>query len=159
MARRSYYSSVSRSKRPKSHTVAIVLGVILVLLVAFIIWSVIVFAGGGDGVFQSQAKEISELKIALSEKDAQIASLTEQIEQFEGKGIQQSGEMFGPPAASPTPVPSPTPQPTAAPPRTTARPTVAPTEVPTAPPAAPQNTPVVRQPQTTEPPIGPGSGV
>ena len=166
MARRSYYSTVSRSKRPRSYTVAIVLGILLALLAGFIIWAVAVFSGGGDGVFQSQAQDITELKMALNEKDEEIVRLTQQLEQYEGKGIAQSDGLVGPPIATPTPSPAPTPTPV---PRRTTSPnaTDPPVAASTPPPAAtqsPQNTPVVRQPETMQPvstqsPGTPGSGV
>lgn len=165
MARRNYYSAVSRSRRPKSYTVAVVLSIVLVLLVGFIVWCVIVFSSGGDGAFQSQAKDISELKMALNEKDEQIKRLTDQLEQYEGKGIALSDGMVGPPVATPTPLPTltPTPQPRrTAPPAPTAPPTAAPTPPPAAT-QAPQNTPAVRQsaapPVTTQSPVSPGGGI
>ncbi len=123
MARRSYYSSVTRARKSASYTVAVVLSVILALLIGFIIWAVVVFGNGGEGAFLNQASEISDLKIQLNEKDAVIAQLTAELEDYRSKALQQT----------PTPVPTAAPTPTAKPsptPRPVARQTAAPTQIP-----------------------------
>ena len=104
MSRRSYYSSVSRAKRPASHIVAIIFGIILALLIAFIVWAAVVFGNGGEGVFQNHTREISELKMQVYEKDIMIAELLEELGKYRGHGVEQSGEAFGPMPATPEPV-------------------------------------------------------
>lgn len=52
MMHRSMYSSVSRARKNTAKTVAIVLGIVVALLIAFIIWCVAVYSSGG---FTSQA--------------------------------------------------------------------------------------------------------
>lgn len=175
MARRGYYTSVSRTKRSASYTVAIVLGVILALLVGFIVWAVVVFGNGSEGAFKSQAQQISELKIQLNEKDAIIAQLTEELESYRGKGMQQFDAPIGPVAATPSPTPKPTPivtaRPTSAPlappvlPAPTDSPTespITPTDAPTPPPTTVQNgaSPAAGQgPEQTAVPAAVGTGV
>lgn len=145
MIRKSYYSSVSRTKRNKSKIAAIILACLLVLLIGFIVWAVVVFQHGGSGAFENQTKQISELKIQLHEKDAQIADLTAQIETM--KQAQAN-------AAAETAEPN-----TTQPPQATATPSVTPrrtaTSTPNSTAPARTSTPQRTQQPTTPPPATP----
>lgn len=150
MVRRSMYSSVSRSRKNPAKTVAIVLGIAVAVLLAFIIWCIAVFSSGG-GVFTSQAEDISALKVQLEQKDQEISSLREQVtkleeqkRELENNAAQQGPTTTPPPSATPTPTPARTQRPTATP---TRKPTPTPTPTP------PANVPENQQGTGTQSPV------
>lgn len=132
MMRRSMYSSVSRARKNTAKTVAVVLGIVVALLLAFIIWCVAVYSSGG---FTSQADEISTLKIQLEQKEQENAALKEQVTKLEEQKRQlESNAPVQEPNTTPPPTETPTPTPTRTPTRSPARtatPTPPPTPTPT----------------------------
>ncbi len=130
MMHRSMYSSVSRARKNTAKTVAIVLGIVVVLLIAFIIWCVAVYSSGG---FTSQADEISALKIQLEQKEQENTALKEQVTRLEEQKRQlESNAPVQEPNTTPPPTQTPTPTPTRTPTRSPAR-TATPTPTPSTP--------------------------
>lgn len=101
------YSSVGRKKKNNALTVSIILGVVVVILFVFIIWATASFSGGE---YKNTVTEVSEMKMLIEEKDAQINGLKEQIGRYEER-IRQLESTIG----SVQPVSVPTPQPTETP--------------------------------------------
>ena len=102
------YNSVGRKKKNASLPVAIVLGAVLLILLVFIIWCSVNFSGDA---YKNTTQEVSEMKIMLAEKDAEISMLKEQIVKLEELNKRLEGM-----AESNTPVTvEPSPEPTAAP--------------------------------------------
>ncbi len=102
------YSSVGRKKKNNSLAVAIVLAVVVLILIAFIIWCAASFSGDG---YKNTTQEVSEMKMLLTEKDAEISALKEQVVKLEAQYKQLEALM----ASSRIPImtevaPSPTPE-------------------------------------------------
>jgi|GEM_PF-6157857 len=151
MASRSYYSNMQKTKRAPGKIAVIVLTAILVIAVGFIGWSAISF--GNNSGYVGQAQEITELKIQIAEKDAQIAELTKQNEDLRIEletavaGLSAEGAL---PEVTESPLPSESPVPSA--------PAVAPVIKPAATPVktqapAPTVTPPPSEPITQDPEI------
>lgn len=106
------YSSVARKKKNNSLVVAIVLAVVVLVLLVFIIWCAANFSGDG---YKNTTQEVSEMKMLLTERDAQISALKEQIVKLEEQNREYeralSSSMSTPVMPEPAPSPTPTPLP------------------------------------------------
>ena len=88
MPLKSYYSNTGKKKRA-SVIMSITFGSLTALLLAFIIWCAAIFGGTPSEQFQSQAQEISELKVQIIDNEAQINSLLEELGTLRSKLQEQ----------------------------------------------------------------------
>lgn len=101
------YNSIGTKKKNHALTVAIVLGAVTVVLVSFIVWCAFSFSGDG---YKNTVREVSELKMQLTEKDTQISELKEQLVKLEEKNKQLEKSLSEAPATYPLQTSSPAPK-------------------------------------------------
>ena len=77
-----YYSSVRYRKKDYKGLVIGILSAVLIILIAFCIWAVATFAGGGEGAFENQTDRLSDLKIENEALKIENAELKEEIEKY-----------------------------------------------------------------------------
>ena len=82
MKTKKYYRSVRYSKRNTSTGVAVALGIILAVFLGLAVWAVAVFHSGGDGAFENQTKQLSNLKIEVERLKTENRELKEEIEKY-----------------------------------------------------------------------------
>lgn len=99
MKNKNYYGKVSYRRKNSAGTTIGILVFILLVLVAFIIWAIVNFAAGGEGIFTNQTTQLSELKIEneslkleIEELKTENSELKAEIEEYKLKELQKPEE-------------------------------------------------------------------